>query len=83
MFVFPFLFFFCVCVDFFIQNVFFLFFLSFISLCQGYIQAVAEAAHAIGALVVLDGIASGCIWTPMIDVLFSFFFDENEKMRES
>eukprot|EP00008_Paramoeba_atlantica_P003421 CAMPEP_0201480592 /NCGR_PEP_ID=MMETSP0151_2-20130828/5049_1 /ASSEMBLY_ACC=CAM_ASM_000257 /TAXON_ID=200890 /ORGANISM="Paramoeba atlantica, Strain 621/1 / CCAP 1560/9" /LENGTH=345 /DNA_ID=CAMNT_0047862499 /DNA_START=148 /DNA_END=1185 /DNA_ORIENTATION=- len=35
---------------------------------NGYIQAVAEAAHAIGALVVLDGIASGCIWTPMIDL---------------
>ena len=40
-----------------------------------YIQAVAEAAHEVGALLVLDCIASGCAWVDMrklgVDVLIS------------
>ncbi|MDO9640499.1 MAG: aminotransferase class V-fold PLP-dependent enzyme [Pseudotabrizicola sp.] len=40
-----------------------------------YIRAVAEAAHEVGALMVLDCIASGCIWVDMedtgVDVLIS------------
>ncbi|MEO1797453.1 MAG: aminotransferase class V-fold PLP-dependent enzyme [Pseudomonadota bacterium] len=40
-----------------------------------YITALAEAAHEVGALMVLDCIASGCIWVDMaatgVDVLIS------------
>ena len=40
-----------------------------------YIQAMAEAAHEVGALMVLDCIASGCVWVDMkatgVDVLIS------------
>ena len=40
-----------------------------------YIQQMADAAHAVGALVVLDCIASGCAWVDMkalgVDVLLS------------
>ncbi|MGR3572580.1 aminotransferase class V-fold PLP-dependent enzyme [Brevirhabdus sp.] len=40
-----------------------------------YIAAMAEAAHEVGALMVLDGIASGCVWVDMretgVDVLIS------------
>ena len=40
-----------------------------------YLKAVAEAAHDVGALFVLDCIASGCIWVDMkatgVDVLVS------------
>lgn len=40
-----------------------------------YIQAMAHAAHEVGALMVLDCIASGCIWVDMaatgVDVLIS------------
>jgi aspartate aminotransferase-like enzyme len=40
-----------------------------------YITAMAEAAHEVGALMVLDCIASGCIWVDMkatgVDVLLS------------
>ena len=40
-----------------------------------YIKAMAEAAHAVGALMVLDCIASGCVWIDMktlgVDVLCS------------
>ena len=40
-----------------------------------YIATVAEAAHEVGALMVLDCIASGCIWVDMaatgVDVLIS------------
>ena len=40
-----------------------------------YIAAMAEAAHEVGALMVLDCIASGCIWVDMkslgVDVLIS------------
>jgi len=40
-----------------------------------YISALAEAAHEVGALMVLDGIASGCAWIDMektgVDVLIS------------
>jgi aspartate aminotransferase-like enzyme len=40
-----------------------------------YIKQMAEAAHAVGALVVLDCIASGCAWVDMkalgVDVLLS------------
>jgi len=46
-----------------------------IMLPDDYLQAVAEAAHAVGALFVLDCIASGTIWVDMqalgIDVLIS------------
>lgn len=40
-----------------------------------YITALAEAAHEVGALMVLDCIASGCVWVDMaatgVDVLIS------------
>lgn len=40
-----------------------------------YIKAMADAAHAVGALMVLDCIASGCAWVDMralgVDVLIS------------
>ena len=40
-----------------------------------YIRALADAAHEVGALMVLDCIASGCIWVDMeatgVDVLIS------------
>ncbi|QXT39129.1 aminotransferase class V-fold PLP-dependent enzyme [Gymnodinialimonas ceratoperidinii] len=40
-----------------------------------YIKALAEAAHDVGALMVLDCIASGCVWVDMqetgVDVLLS------------
>ncbi|MCW9044400.1 MAG: aminotransferase class V-fold PLP-dependent enzyme [Pseudopelagicola sp.] len=40
-----------------------------------YIKAMTEAAHAVGALMVLDCIASGCVWVDMtalgVDVLVS------------
>ncbi|MEM7240893.1 MAG: aminotransferase class V-fold PLP-dependent enzyme [Pseudomonadota bacterium] len=40
-----------------------------------YLSAVADAAHAVGAIFVLDCIASGCIWVDMqalgVDVLIS------------
>ncbi|MEM9795311.1 MAG: aminotransferase class V-fold PLP-dependent enzyme [Pseudomonadota bacterium] len=40
-----------------------------------YIAAIAEAAHDVGALMVLDCIASGCVWVDMralgVDVLIS------------
>ena len=40
-----------------------------------YISALAEAAHEVGALMVLDCIASGCVWVDMqatgVDVLIS------------
>ena len=46
-----------------------------IILPDGYITAMAEAAHEVGALMVLDCIASGCIWVDMVetgvDVLIS------------
>jgi aspartate aminotransferase-like enzyme len=48
---------------------------SGIILPDGYIKAMAEAAHAVGALMVLDCIASGCIWVDLaatgVDVLIS------------
>jgi aspartate aminotransferase-like enzyme len=46
-----------------------------IILPDDYIAAMAEAAHEVGALMVLDCIASGCIWVDMaatgVDVLIS------------
>lgn len=48
---------------------------SGIILPDGYITALAEAAHEVGALMVLDCIASGCVWVDMkatgVDVLIS------------
>jgi aspartate aminotransferase-like enzyme len=48
---------------------------SGIILPDGYIAAMASAAHEVGALMVLDCIASGCIWVDMaatgVDVLIS------------
>ena len=48
---------------------------SGIMLPDDYIQALAEAVHAVGGLLVIDCIASGCIWLDMqklgIDVLIS------------
>ncbi len=42
---------------------------------DNYIKAMAEAAHEVGALMVLDCIASGCVWIDMkalgVDVLCS------------
>ncbi len=44
-------------------------------LTDDYITALAEAAHEVGALMVLDCIASGCVWVDMaatgVDVLIS------------
>lgn len=46
-----------------------------IILPDDYITAMASAAHEVGALMVLDAIASGCIWVDMeatgVDVLIS------------
>jgi aspartate aminotransferase-like enzyme len=46
-----------------------------IILPDDYIKALAEAAHEVGALMVLDCIASGCVWVDMqatgVDVLIS------------
>jgi len=46
-----------------------------IILPDSYIKKMAEAAHEVGALMVLDCIASGCIWVDMrklgVDVLIS------------
>ncbi|MCA3452747.1 MAG: alanine--glyoxylate aminotransferase family protein [Rhodobacter sp.] len=46
-----------------------------IILPEAYIAAMAEAAHEVGALLVLDCIASGCVWVDMaatgVDVLIS------------
>lgn len=48
---------------------------SGIILPDGYIKALSEAAHEVGALMVLDCIASGCAWVDMkgtgVDVLIS------------
>lgn len=48
---------------------------SGVILPDNYIKAIAEAAHEVGALFVLDCIASGCIWVDMeamgVDVLIS------------
>lgn len=33
-----------------------------------YIKAISDAAKSVGAFVILDCIASGCIWTPMKDL---------------
>lgn len=46
-----------------------------IILSDDYIRALADAAHEVGALLVLDGVASGCIWVDLratgVDVLIS------------
>ncbi|WP_274571338.1 aminotransferase class V-fold PLP-dependent enzyme [Neisseria leonii] len=48
---------------------------SGIMLPEDYIRRLAEAVHAVGGLLVIDGIASGCIWLDMeelgIDILIS------------
>lgn len=48
---------------------------SGIILSDAYISAMAEAAHDVGAIMVLDCIASGCIWVDLaatgVDVLIS------------
>ena len=48
---------------------------SGILLPDDYVRTVAEAAHAVGALVVLDCVASGAVWVDMqatgVDVLIS------------
>ncbi len=48
---------------------------SGIILPDDYVRAVADAAHKVGALFVLDCIASGCVWVDMaalgVDVLIS------------
>lgn len=48
---------------------------SGIMLPDGYIRQLADAVHAVGGLLVIDSIASGCIWLDMeklgIDVLIS------------
>jgi aspartate aminotransferase-like enzyme len=48
---------------------------SGIILPDDYVKAVAEAAHEVGALFVLDCVASGCVWVDMralgVDVLIS------------
>ena len=48
---------------------------SGIMLPESYIKQLAEAVHAVGGLLVIDSIASGCIWLDMqalgIDVLIS------------
>jgi aspartate aminotransferase-like enzyme len=46
-----------------------------IILSDDYIRALAEAAHEVGAILVLDCVASGCVWVDMkatgVDVLIS------------
>jgi len=46
-----------------------------IILSDDYLRALAEAAHEVGAILVLDCVASGCIWVDMkatgVDVLIS------------
>lgn len=48
---------------------------SGIILPDDYVKAVAQAAHEVGALFVLDCVASGCVWVDMralgVDVLIS------------
>ncbi|MGE8141668.1 aminotransferase class V-fold PLP-dependent enzyme [Novosphingobium sp. NPDC080210] len=48
---------------------------SGIILPDDYVNAIAEAAHEVGALFVLDCVASGCVWVDMralgVDVLIS------------
>lgn len=48
---------------------------SGIILSEDYIKALAEAVHSVGGLLVIDCIASGCVWLDMkdlgIDVLIS------------
>lgn len=48
---------------------------SGVILPDDYIKAVADAMHAVGGLVVVDSIASGCVWVDMkkcgVDVLIS------------
>ena len=48
---------------------------SGIILSEAYIKALAEATHSVGGLLVIDCIASGCVWLDMkalgIDVLIS------------
>ncbi|MEP5762295.1 MAG: aminotransferase class V-fold PLP-dependent enzyme [Litoreibacter sp.] len=48
---------------------------SGVILPDDYIKALADAAHEVGALMVLDCIASGCVWVDMqatgVDVLIS------------
>ncbi|MFM5924537.1 MAG: aminotransferase class V-fold PLP-dependent enzyme [Novosphingobium sp.] len=48
---------------------------SGIILPDDYVKSVADAAHAVGALFVLDCVASGCVWVNMaqlgVDVLIS------------
>ncbi len=48
---------------------------SGIILPDDYVKAIAEAAHEVGALFVLDCVASGCVWVDMralgVDVLIS------------
>jgi aspartate aminotransferase-like enzyme len=48
---------------------------SGIILPDAYVRALAEAAHEVGALFVLDCVASGCVWVNMrdlgVDVLIS------------
>lgn len=48
---------------------------SGIILPDAYVKAIAEAAHEVGALFVLDCVASGCVWVDMralgVDVLIS------------
>lgn len=48
---------------------------SGIILPDDYVKGVADAAHAVGALFVLDCVASGCVWVNMaqlgVDVLIS------------
>ena len=48
---------------------------SGIILTEDYIKALAEATHSVGGLLVIDCIASGCVWLDMkdlgIDVLIS------------
>jgi aspartate aminotransferase-like enzyme len=46
-----------------------------IILPDDYIRALAQDAHEVGAILVLDGVASGCVWVDMratgVDVLIS------------
>ena len=48
---------------------------SGIILPDPYVRALADAAHDVGALMVLDGVASGCVWVDMetlgVDVLIT------------
>eukprot|EP01104_Vermistella_antarctica_P006589 TRINITY_DN1729_c0_g1_i1.p1 TRINITY_DN1729_c0_g1~~TRINITY_DN1729_c0_g1_i1.p1 ORF type:complete len:384 (+),score=123.86 TRINITY_DN1729_c0_g1_i1:1155-2306(+) len=50
-----------------------------IILTDDYIRAVGAAAHEVGALFILDGIASGTVWVDMVDLNIDAFVSAPQK----